>query len=115
LKGGIFGKGRKREAGEDSGKIPSPRPSNCPSDQGVTQRSRRFAPLLAALGNVGRRLLRRRHRAEDYRKLKDGTFMRAFKDKGRMSSLVASISVHIILDDKTALYGAARCAFHNSR
>ena len=41
--------------------------------------------------------------------------MRAFKDKGRMSSLVASISVHIILDDKTALYGAARCAFHNSR
>ena len=48
-------------------------------------------------------------------KLKDGTFMRAFKDKGRMSSLVASIPVHVILDDKTALYGAARCAFHNSR
>ena len=48
-------------------------------------------------------------------KLKDGTFMRAFKDKGRMSSLVATIPVHVILDDKTALYGAARCAFHNSR
>lgn len=44
-------------------------------------------------------------------KLKDGTFMRAFKDKGRMSSLVASIPVHVILDDKTALYGAARCGF----
>jgi glucokinase len=46
-------------------------------------------------------------------KLKDGTFMRAFKNKGRMSSLVASIPVHVILDDKTALYGAARCAFNN--
>ena len=48
-------------------------------------------------------------------KLKDGTFMRAFKDKGRMSSLVASIPVHVILDDKTALYGAARCAFYNNK
>lgn len=48
-------------------------------------------------------------------KLKDGAFMRTFKDKGRMSSLVASIPVHVILDDKTALYGAARCAYNNSR
>lgn len=47
-------------------------------------------------------------------KLKDGTFMAAFTDKGRLSSLVASIPVHIILDDKTALYGAARCAFKES-
>jgi glucokinase len=47
-------------------------------------------------------------------KLKDGLFMCAFKDKGRMSSLVATIPVHVILDDKTALYGAARCAFDNS-
>ena len=46
-------------------------------------------------------------------KLKDGTFMRAFKDKGRMSSLIASIPVHVILDDKTALYGAARCGIRN--
>lgn len=43
-------------------------------------------------------------------KLKDGTFMRAFTDKGRFSSFNADIPVHIILDDKTALYGAARCA-----
>ncbi|HZH32462.1 MAG TPA: glucokinase [Pyrinomonadaceae bacterium] len=43
-------------------------------------------------------------------KLKDGTFMRAFKDKGRMSALVSNIPVRVILDDKTALYGAARCA-----
>ena len=43
-------------------------------------------------------------------KLEDGTFMRAFSDKGRFSSLLASVPVHIILDDKTALFGAARAA-----
>jgi len=43
-------------------------------------------------------------------KLEDGTFMRAFSDKGRFSSLVASVPVHIILEDKTALFGAARAA-----
>lgn len=47
-------------------------------------------------------------------KLKDGTFINAFKDKGRLSSLVASIPVHVILDDKTALYGAARCALNQN-
>jgi glucokinase len=43
-------------------------------------------------------------------KLKDGSFMRNYGDKGRMSALVNSIPVRVILDDKTALYGAARCA-----
>ena len=43
-------------------------------------------------------------------KLTDGTFMRNYSDKGRMSGLVNSIPVRVILDDKTALYGAARCA-----
>ncbi len=43
-------------------------------------------------------------------KLKDGTFMKAFTDKGRLSSLAAGIPVHIILDDKTALFGAASAA-----
>jgi glucokinase len=43
-------------------------------------------------------------------KLKDGTFMRNYSDKGRMSSLVESIPVRVILDDKTALYGAASCS-----
>jgi glucokinase len=43
-------------------------------------------------------------------KLKDGTFMRTFKDKGRMSSLVAAMPVRVILEDKTALNGAAQCA-----
>jgi glucokinase len=43
-------------------------------------------------------------------KLTDGTFMRNYLDKGRMSGLVESIPVRVILDDKTALYGAARAA-----
>ncbi|HEX8502201.1 MAG TPA: glucokinase [Pyrinomonadaceae bacterium] len=43
-------------------------------------------------------------------KLRDGTFMRHYGDKGRMSGLVKSIPVRVILDDKTALYGAARYA-----
>jgi glucokinase len=43
-------------------------------------------------------------------KLRDGTFMRAFSDMGRMSALANSFPVRVILDDKTALYGAARCA-----
>ena len=43
-------------------------------------------------------------------KLTDGTFMRNYGDKGRMSGLVNSIPVRVILDDKTALYGAARRA-----
>jgi glucokinase len=47
-------------------------------------------------------------------KLKDGTFMRAFTDKGRMSALVSNIPVRVILDDKAALYGAARCAVEQS-
>ncbi len=45
-------------------------------------------------------------------KLKDGTFMRAFKDKGRFNAFNSSIPVHVILDDKTALYGAARSALY---
>jgi glucokinase len=43
-------------------------------------------------------------------KLTDGTFMRNYSDKGRMTGLVNSIPVRVILDDKTALYGAASYA-----
>jgi glucokinase len=43
-------------------------------------------------------------------KLKDGTFMRAFTNKGRFAPFVSDIPVQVILDDKTALYGAARYA-----
>jgi glucokinase len=48
-------------------------------------------------------------------KLTDGTFMRHYADKGRMSGLVMSIPVRVILDDKTALYGAARAALMGGR
>jgi glucokinase len=40
-------------------------------------------------------------------KLIDGTFMRAFKDKGRYRELVSSIPVYVVLNDKAALRGAA--------
>ena len=43
-------------------------------------------------------------------KLKDGTFMRNYEDKGRMSGIVRSVPVRVILDDHTALYGAAHRA-----
>ena len=47
-------------------------------------------------------------------KLTDGTFMRTYGDKGRMSALVLSIPVRVVLDDKTALYGAAHRALLES-
>ena len=40
-------------------------------------------------------------------KLRDGTFIKAFKDKGRLSHIVAHIPVKVILNEKTALLGAA--------
>lgn len=40
-------------------------------------------------------------------KMQDGTFMRAFCDKGRMSDLVANMPVRIILESRAALMGAA--------
>ncbi len=43
-------------------------------------------------------------------KLKDGTFMGAFLDKGRLSTLLATIPVRVVMNDKTALFGAARVA-----
>jgi len=40
-------------------------------------------------------------------KFKDGTFMDAFKSKGRLSEVVAEIPVKVILNDKAGLLGAA--------
>jgi len=40
-------------------------------------------------------------------KLKDGTFMRAFLDKGRYTDLLAAIPVQVVLNDRVALLGAA--------
>lgn len=43
-------------------------------------------------------------------KLKDGTFMKAFVDKGRVSQLLVNMPVRVILESKTALIGAAAYA-----
>lgn len=43
-------------------------------------------------------------------KLKDGTFISAFFDKGRFRSVMETLPVYVVLDDKTAMKGAARYA-----
>ena len=43
-------------------------------------------------------------------KLKDGTFMKAFVDKGRLSQLLINMPVRVILDSRAALLGAAAYA-----
>jgi glucokinase len=41
------------------------------------------------------------------KKLTDGAFMKAFREKGRLASLLSTIPVRGVLEQKTALYGAA--------
>jgi len=48
-------------------------------------------------------------------KLKDKTFLAAFHRKGRLSDLVRDIPVRVILNPKTALYGAARFALERAQ
>lgn len=43
-------------------------------------------------------------------KLRDGAFLRAFRDKGRLTPLVERIPVRVILEPRTALLGAAQYA-----
>ncbi len=43
-------------------------------------------------------------------KLKDGTFIKAFQDKGRLSQLLIHMPVRVILDSRAALMGAAAYA-----
>jgi glucokinase len=43
-------------------------------------------------------------------KLKDGTFMKAFTDKGRLSQLLVNMPVRVILESRAALLGAAAYA-----
>jgi len=43
-------------------------------------------------------------------KLTDGTFMAAFRDKGRMTALMDAMPVRVVLRETTALQGAALCA-----
>ncbi len=44
------------------------------------------------------------------RKLQEGAFLEALDSKGRFSELLSRIPVHVILNDRTALLGAARLA-----
>ena len=44
------------------------------------------------------------------KKLKDGSFMKAFLGQNRMKDLLAAMPVRVIMNDKTALIGAARFA-----
>jgi glucokinase len=46
-------------------------------------------------------------------KLSGPLFMRAFLGKGRMQALLESMPIKVIINDKTALMGAARCAAAN--
>jgi len=48
-------------------------------------------------------------------KLKDGTFMHAFRDKGRFSKLMGEIPVKLIMNDKTALLGALSYALSDQK
>ncbi|MDP2155196.1 MAG: glucokinase, partial [Sulfuricella sp.] len=43
-------------------------------------------------------------------KLEDGEFLRAFADKGRFAGLLRDIPVHVVLNPKVGLMGAARVA-----
>jgi glucokinase len=43
--------------------------------------------------------------------LQQGDFLKTFTAKGRFSDLLAGIPVHVILNDKAALLGAAHAAF----
>ncbi len=48
-------------------------------------------------------------------KLTDGTFLNALHDKGRLAPLLAAMPVRVILNDKAALYGAARYVLQDIR
>jgi glucokinase len=43
-------------------------------------------------------------------RLQDGPFLRAFFDKGRMEDYLRRVPIRVILNDRTAMLGAAQCA-----
>jgi glucokinase len=44
------------------------------------------------------------------KKLSEPRFLEAFLDKGRLRSVLETVQIKVIMNDKTALLGAARCA-----
>lgn len=48
-------------------------------------------------------------------KLQDGTFKKSFRNKGRFSKFLSKIPVNVILEEKTALYGAAMYALQMNK
>jgi len=48
-------------------------------------------------------------------KLKDGRFMKSFKNKGRFQELLQQIPVYVILNKQSPLFGAAKCAFEDQK
>src|SRR5512146_2236868 len=48
-------------------------------------------------------------------KLKDGTFMKAFTNKGRYKRLMSNIPVHVVMNERTGLIGAASSAAQLAR
>lgn len=46
--------------------------------------------------------------------MQDGSFIKAFRAKGRMQALMERIPVRVVLNDDTALQGAAVCAAHTA-
>ena len=48
-------------------------------------------------------------------KLTDGAFVNAFRDKGRLGTLMGGIPVSVVLEPRAALLGAARVAFELAR
>ena len=47
-------------------------------------------------------------------RIRSGAFMQAFLDKGRMRPLLESMKVQVVLNDRTALFGAARHAMESA-
>lgn len=43
-------------------------------------------------------------------RIKEGGFMRAFLNKGRYANFMATVPVHVVMNQKAGLLGAARCA-----
>ena len=60
--------------------------------------------------DAGDRLLHVSKKPKIISKLRDGTFTKTFLEKGRLSGLMEAIPIRVILNPKTALYGAAHCA-----